>query len=69
MVNLDESQLYNLMNRGGVIYPHEVKNIIAAVMVLHLHHDHGYGPRKIAQSLKLKQKDVTALLKMHEEEQ
>jgi hypothetical protein len=32
------------------------------MMVLHLHRDHEYGVRRIAQSLGIKQKQVQAIL-------
>ena len=58
---LTEAQLYNLMSSGGV-GSRQVQDAIVRMMVLHLHRDHEYGVRRIAQSLGIKQKQVKAIL-------
>lgn len=60
MANLTEAQLYNLMSRG--VGSDQMQNTIIRMMVLHLHRDHEYGIRRIAQSLNIKQKQVQAIL-------
>ena len=61
---MNEAFLYNLANSSPS------KNTIAEVAIVevkklmaeHLYREHKIGPRKIAQILKLKQKEVAAIL-------
>ena len=63
MPKLTEVQLYNLMSRGsGSLAVDKMQDTIIRMMVLHLHRDHEYGVRRIAQSLDIKQKQVKAIL-------
>ena len=67
MNNLTEAQLYNLMGRSGV-GSSQLLDAIVRMMVLHLHRDHEYGVRRIAQSLGIKQKQVQAILELKNEQ-
>lgn len=62
MTNLTEAQLYSLAGSG--VRLDEMHYVIVRMMVLHLHRDHEYGVRKIAQSLGIKQKQVQAILEL-----
>jgi len=62
MPTLTESQLYNLMTSGSGVDKTALLVAINRTMVLHLHRDHAYGVRRIAQTLGLKQKQVQAIL-------
>ena len=63
MNNLTEVQLYNLASSGNAVRAtNDARGYAQALMIMHLHFDHGMGIRAIAKRFKIKTTQVSAIL-------